>query len=104
MISFSSFQRVYPFLDFFFRSVAVAALPESIDLTGLLSTGDRTEDTLPSALLLENGFDFVWFGLRLLTPLRPIFCSLIAQSSHYGVDLDIFSGGSDRGIDFAAAI
>jgi len=86
-ISFSVVQTSYPFLDFFFLSEDAADVLAPIDFTGWLTNGVRTEDTVPLDLSLENGLDFVWFGLRLLTPFLPIFCSLIGQSTHEGVDL-----------------
>ena len=95
---------VYPFLDFFFRSAEALALPLSIDLIGWLTNGDKAEDTLPSLLSLENGFDCVFLGLRLLTPLRPIFCSLMGQSSREDVDLIMLSGRSESGFVTDAAI
>ncbi len=52
-------------------------MPAPTGLTGEITSGDKADDTLLPVLLLENGWAFVWLGLRLLTPFRPIFCSLI---------------------------
>jgi len=64
-----------------------SVLSPSIGLIGWRTNGVNAEDTLPPAISLENGFDFVWLGFLLLTPLRPIFCSLISEYSKFKVDL-----------------
>jgi hypothetical protein len=56
----------YPFIVGFFKSEE--ALP-----TGWLSAAFTMEGSLP----LAYGFDFVCFGLRLLTPFRPMNHSFI---------------------------
>jgi len=78
-----------PFLFFLFDPA------EGFGLTllkgaSLSFTSDCTDELWPGRVLeeplsLENDLDFL--GLRLLTPLRPIFFSLFLKSLNYRLDL-----------------
>jgi hypothetical protein len=58
-------------------SLEVEILPDSVARFG--TTVCMAEATVLPAFSVENGFDLVWLGLRLLTPLRPIYCSFNEQ-------------------------
>jgi hypothetical protein len=66
-------------------------MPPLLSGAPLSFTSDCTDERSPERTLeeplisaLENGLDF--FGLRLLTPLRPILFSIFLKSSSYGLE------------------